>query len=317
MNKHTVTLTSALIALGIAGAPFAAMAIPVGGQLPTGNPTPVAPAVVIQGPAPVVQTGSVQFNNFVAPVITNINTVVFPKDITSTLIPDVIDSDFTQTALGIKEVASNLMPKDQTDSGEGILVRGDDSTHFNFTSKNSVKLEDGTILVSVRHPSRFALIDTPDGLIALNADGDVLVSYVGAVLRVENLSARGVNCKIQLQDNVLGGKTKAVALACGYELVASDQALHRGEIRPSDGIGRRRYHVFADGHLAVNEFNTQSALNNSSAIAAITSGNIPKKDYRVLADLCKMAAVLNYTHGSSGYHTAAKQGLAETPGKTQ
>jgi hypothetical protein len=316
MNKHTVSLTSALIALGIVGAPFAALAIPVGGQLPTGPAAPVTP-VVIQGPAPVVQTGGVQFN-FAPPVINNVTTTVFPKDLTSTLLPDLVeDGDQTSIALGIKEIASNLMPKDQTDSGEGILVRGDDSTHFKFTAKNAVKLEDGSILVSVRRPSRFALIDTPDGLIALNADGDVLVSYVGAVLRVENLSARGVNCKIQLQDNVLGGKSKAVALACGYELVASDQLLHRGEIRPADGIGRRRYHVFADGHLAVNEFSTQSALNNSPAIAAITSGNIPRKDYRVLADLCKMAAVLNYTHGASGYHTAAKQGLAETPGKTQ
>jgi hypothetical protein len=199
------------------------------------------------------------------------------------------------------------------ENSDWILVHGEQDSKYGKVSPTTVKLESGGVLVSVRRPSKYALIQTPDGIVSLGADGDVLASYKDGVLRLHNLSTRGSKCKIKLDSKVLGNG-QAVALAPGYEMVASDRTLTRSDLRPSDGIARRGFSLLANGHVGVNEFSVESFLNSSSIIASVVAGGKDPKETRILNDMSKMAAVLNYVNGNYGYTGGAATGLASKPG---
>lgn len=256
----------------------------------------------------------------VVPVVTppqTTSTDPFSKDVTSLdMMPSApLDQSSQLATNGIQTINDPLAfeNKDKDNDPNWILVRGDDGTKFEKPTPTTVKLTQGTILVAVRHPSKGALIQTPDGLISLQSDGDLLISYVGGVLRVDNISCRGTRCKIKLLSSVIGdGKTEQIALAPGYEMSAGDHKLLRGEVRPADGIARRAFKLLANGHVAVSEFSVESVLSSSTIIASMNAES-NAKGQRVLHDMCKMAAVLNCVNGSTGYTTAAPTGVASSP----
>lgn len=280
-------------------AQYAGGSIPFVAPTPGAGPSPVAPAF---------QGGSLGFS--IPAALPLPGDSFFSKDFIQ--LPKVMPNPVSPSAIGLKEVDPNIVSMEENNPAEFVLVHGDQHARFEKTSDAAVKLESGAILVSVRPPSKMASIDTPDGLVVIKGDGDVLVSYIGAVLRVENISARNHNCLIKFEDEIMS-ESKAVALAPSYELVVSDRKLMNGEIRPADGIHRRMYYVFHNGQVAVNEYNIGSLLKEHPTIAHVLS-NRGDKETRVLKDMCKMASVMNYVHGAGGYAPASGSGIATKPG---
>ena len=91
----------------------------------------------------------------------------------------------------------------------------------------------------------------------------------------------------------------------GYELIAGQEKMTRSTLRPKDGIARRYQKVLENGHLAVSEFSIESAINSCDMLVDLQQKTSGVKERRILSDMSKMAAVLNYKNGSQGY-TAEK-----------
>lgn len=168
----------------------------------------------------------------------------------------------------------------------------------------------------MRRPSDLALVLTPLGEIALHSDGDVLLTYTGDVLRIYNISALGNDCKVKFGREVIGeNKSECVKLKVGFEIVASTHKLGRVDLRPADGVARRRAQLLNNGHMAISEFSVQSVLSNSAVIVQIAQQSTNAKEARVLSQMSKMAAVLNYVNSPYGYTVEGATGVASAPGK--
>ncbi len=88
-------------------------------------------------------------------------------------------------------------------------------------------------------------------------------------------------------------------------LVAGQEKITRSTLRPKDGIARRYQKVLENGHLAVSEFSLESAISSCDMLVDLQQKTTGVKERRILSDMSKMAAVLNYKNGSQGY-TAEK-----------
>lgn len=208
---------------------------------------------------------------------------------------------------------------------EGILVRSLNGAKYTRPSLASVTLHEGSILVSVRRPSRLGLINTPQGVVSVQADSDVIVTYHEGVVRVLNLTGTGEAVKMKVHHEMVQArvmpssesqdqsksdpqpantnanpKPLALAIKIGNELVVGDRPLVRGDLHPADGIGRRRYCFLESNYLAVNEFSLETVLTSSDMLVELRQKVDGLKERRVISDLSKMAAVLNYLNGA-GY----------------
>ncbi len=97
-----------------------------------------------------------------------------------------------------------------------------------------------------------------------------------------------------------------MALKIGHELVASDRTLNRLDLAPHDGIARRRAAVFENDHMAVSEFSLASALTQGDFLSTLNQNNPSPAERKVLGQLAKMAAVLDYVNGSGGFVASGK-----------
>lgn len=210
---------------------------------------------------------------------------------------------------------------------EGVLVRSLENARFTRPSLASVKLDSGSILVSVRRPSRLGVISTPQGDVSVSADADVIVTYNDGLLRVLNLTGHGEAVKIKIHASNISAKIissnsrpdqeqakepshepivsqpVAIAVKVGHEIVSSDHALTRGDLHPHDGIARRRFGFVESNVLAVSEFSLESVLNSSDLLVDLCQKTSGLKERRIMGDLSKMAAVLNYMNGQQGFVT--------------
>jgi hypothetical protein len=203
---------------------------------------------------------------------------------------------------GIKVV--DEFPKDPSrDSMDQVLVRGTEGSKFKKVNSYSVDFEDGEILVSVRRPTSVAFVTFGDRKLALSPDADVMLKRSGDVYRIVNLDGRGENVRIKLNGSEGGSQSaKVIALAPGYELVVSNRVLKHLDIRIADGCARRHFKILEDGKVSVCEIRTESVLHASAVIGALTTVE-SDKTRRILGDMSKMAAVLNYVNGTEGYTT--------------
>ncbi len=249
---------------------------------------------------------------FIAPLV--------PTDVTNIRI-DFQDKENASKSpvAGVSLVPTDLFPKDEDlkGSGEWIIVRGTDPKGFHRQSPHSIQLSNGSILVSVRRPSSVAIVNTPLGEIAINADSDVLVTYTDGVVRVNNLTGLGKNVLIKTAESSVSARINGkevtapvestpvtMAFACGYEVSIGEDTLSHEHLRPQDGLARRHFQVVNDGKMAVCQFSVESALNNHDLIAELASKQSGAKERKILGDMSKMAAVLNYMHGTHGYKSA-------------
>jgi len=263
----------------------------VGGQNYTQPPQATAPPVIFMPP-----------QVFRPPI-------VVPTDVTSPqLINDpttmVIDAPTAFALNGIQMIADNQFPDANkiSQSFDFITVLAKEGAQYTKPNSFTADLTSGDILVSVKSPSKIALVKTPLGSIAIGANGDVMVSYNNGVLRVLNFDGEGKAIKVQLDKGPFAGPADpTVVLACGYELIAGQEKMSRATLRPKDGIARRYQKVLENGHLAVSEFSIESALNSCDMLVDLQQKTNGLKERRILSDMSKMAAVLNYKNGSQGY----------------
>lgn len=284
------------------------------------TPPPPPPPVVIPTPPPAppptipqIQLPPPQLHVFIPPITTPTD-VTNPAPQANGAVP--LPRFVGPAQSGVALIPAILFPKkgDQKGNSDWILVRGDDKSVFEKPTPYAVKLEHGQIIVSVRRPSQMAMIETPLGDVALSADGDVLMSYNDEVLRIFNLSSRGKNCKVKLGHEVFeDSNQKAMTVAAGYELVCSHHKVTRAELRPADGVARRGMSLLANGHIGISEFSVSTVLANSTLISSIVQQADNAKERRILADMSKMAAVLNHVQGTQGYSYEGAQGLAMKP----
>jgi len=211
---------------------------------------------------------------------------------------------------GVVLVNDNSFPSESSLKGpaDWIVVNAHSDCDFVRLSPYLVELKSGTMLVSVKKPSNMGMVKTALGEIAVGADGDVLISYIGNVLRVFNMDGRGDSVKVKLDKGPFAepAADPTVQVAAGFELVASEHKLARSEIKPTDGVARRNFRVLAQGYAAISEFSTESVLHSSELIASMAQRESGAKEKRILGDMSKMAAVLNYLNGTSGYTAQAK-----------
>jgi hypothetical protein len=92
----------------------------------------------------------------------------------------------------------------------------------------------------------------------------------------------------------------------GHEIVSSDHALTRADLHPHDGIGRRRFGFVESNVLAVSEFSLESVLTSSDFLVDLSQKTSGIKERRIMGDLSKMAAVLNYMNGQQGFVSSIK-----------
>lgn len=196
-------------------------------------------------------------------------------------------------------LSDNHFPIPKTkDKGDGIIVRAEEQSSTERPSPCSVKIHSGRVLVSVRRPSEVGLAITPLAEISLSSDSDVLIGAENGVVRVLNLDSRGSACKVKLGQNVLNdAKNKIISIRPGTELVFSNAKLSRHVLRPSDGIARRRSKMLEDGRIAITEFSLATVMQSCDLIVQLEQEHSNGKAQRMLTDMSKMAAVLNYMNG--------------------
>lgn len=213
-------------------------------------------------------------------------------------------------ALNLPSAMSGLIPLKQTDfpkeenskdKGEWVLVRAEQDTNYSRPSPIAVELKVGAVLVSVRKPSQTAFVKTDLGKIAITANGDAIVKNTDGVVRVMNIDGLGKSVRIKLEGGPFtGNDAKVVALKPGFELVAAGRTLKRSDLRPRDGIGRRKASVVLKGFAAINQFSVDTLLQSCDLVVAINQNTTGVKERRILSDMSKMAAVLNMMDSAPG-----------------
>lgn len=225
--------------------------------------------------------------------------IVVPLDVTNTqMVNGPFSLPASQTSVfGVQSYKQ--FSTEMSGPSDWILVRTMPDTSFTRLSPHSVALQSGQLLVSVRRPSRIGIIETPLGEVAVAANADVLLNFSSGVLRIFNLDGRPGTIKLRLHASQT--RSPIVGIAPGFELAASNHVLTRADLRPQDGFARRHSKLLQDGHLGISEFSLQSILNHSELIATLRQKNAGAQAMRVIGDMSKMAAVLNYLNGTQGY----------------
>lgn len=276
-----------------------------GNQMPTPSAPVSQPPVSIVQPQPPVVVIRIPIIP-IRPDTPRTPTPINPRDLVATPISTGEQTTTPNVALkGVNPLQDSKFPSFERVSGsfDWILVRPRDDSQFNRPNSYAVHLQSGQLLVSVRRPSKMALL-TCDGVeIAAEADSDLLFTHENEVTRIVNLTGCHDSVKVKLK-HLPEGATKSFTVKPGYELVyRADQKLVAHDLRVSDGFARRHLSVIENGHIAVAELSVESVMNNCDLIARLEQQGHGAKEKRIFSDMSKMAAVLNYVNGSAGYKT--------------
>lgn len=278
--------------------------LPIIPVVPVSQP-PVTPPVGLRTPPPTLTPTPPVVRVFTPPP--TVNTVlppnILPTDVTGRI--NGVKGQLPQNSSALSGIKLSTFPSKEAarDEEPGITARGDENAIFLKESSFYVKYEKGDVMVSMRKPCRLGFVNTPLGEIALTGDADIMMSDgEDGALHIFNLSGNGETVRIKFNDTVLADeKDKTFALAPGYELIGAPHKLSYHEIRRQDSIARRNFKVIQNGQVAVCEFSVESVLGSSNVIAKLQSSEAGAKDRRIIADLSKMAAVLNEINGPYGY----------------
>jgi hypothetical protein len=274
----------------------------LGPQIPKASGVYFNPPPQVQTPPPVVQPPRLpprvdtQPPRFINP-IPNPMDVVYPmpgSNVYNTIDP-------TVGGPAINGVSASKFPGTENLKGPSdyIIVQPEPSTNLQRESEYLVNLNEGTVLASVKRPSNMGLIHTPIGQVAFMANSDAFITFSNGVLRVRNVDGVGAKVRVQVTSGPAAGKVYSVAP--GYELVVSDHKLTRADLRPGDGIARRAAQTFEGGYAGVSQYHLESALNQSAVVSELSQKQTDVKSRRVIADMSRMAAVLNQVQGGAGY----------------
>jgi hypothetical protein len=228
-----------------------------------------------------------------------------PKDVTDINLVDPSGAESGDALNGLMNSPENSFPKGS--DNDFLEVRGEPDASFHKDSPYAVTLESGKILASLRHPARAGFVNCQIMTVGLSGDADVLVTRTADSVRLLNISGRGQSVKVKLDAAVVSDTHgNVIALAPGYEFVVCRHKLNRSEIRVADGFARRHFKVLENGQAAICEVSVESVLGGSPIIARMAQDN-SDKDRRILHDMSKMAAVLNYVNGTQGFENTSTQ----------
>ena len=233
--------------------------------------------------------------------------MVVPTDVTSANLTGSLSITSLGGGGGLGVTALRSFTTDATGPIDGLYYRSHADTQYTHPNNFEIVLTSGEVFVSVRHPSHNLVVTTPFGTVSGLANCDAIVSYNNGVLHVFNLNVGSGAIQVKLDKGHLAGPADPILeLAPGFELVAADHKLVRSDIRPSDGVGRKNTHLLENGYVATSIYSAESLLNSSEMIAGMAQQAAGTKEQRIVSDLSKMAAVLNYVNGSGGYEVTSK-----------
>jgi hypothetical protein len=182
-----------------------------------------------------------------------------------------------------------------------LVIKQNDSDQTTRVSPYVVTLNHGTVLASVRRPSQTGLLHTDVADIAFSANSDSFITFADGLTRIRNVDGMGQALKVKI--NKGPGTGIAMTIAPGYEIVLADRKLTHDDMHPSDGIARRGSHLLTGGCAAVSEYNVEGALQASALVAKMSaSDQSDPKSKRIVADMSRMAAVLNQINGMQGFN---------------
>jgi len=271
-------------------------------------PPPPPPPPVIFIPPPNTT------NVHVPPIMVPTDVTPVTPEYTTANLPFTGSFDNPLALNGVNEISESHFPKQEDCKGstDWIVIKTATGSECDRLSPFSFDLRSGSILVSVKHPSHLALIKTIFGVIAIHANGDAQINLENGVLRIFNLTGRGDSIMAKLDQGPFAGPADpTIAIQPGYEVVASVNKLTRVDLRPSDGVGRRHSKVMESGHLAVSQYSVESLFNTSALIADMTQKETGTKERRIIGDMSKMAAVLNYMNGTQGFTAETRDSVTK------
>lgn len=212
---------------------------------------------------------------------------------------------------GLQVLDESYLPRQERGlDSEGIIIKYKPGSVFSKPSNCSVKLDTGDLLVSIRRPSRIALLSTKLAEASFASDSDLEVHSEDGCIRFINLSALKQKLIVKVSEGVLDAFSPRVfSISPGYELLIADHKLHSKDLRPHDGYARRYFKTLENGQMAISEISLESVLKESDLLAQLQQEESNSKQKRILADMSKMAAVLNYMNGSSGFTAETKASL--------
>lgn len=178
--------------------------------------------------------------------------IVQPKDTTGAAanLP-AVPPPLPHLTQGLILLSEKTFPQTNRFSGrsDGIIVRAEESASYQRPSPCVLKLILGRAIVSVRRPSDCGLVQTPLGDVALESNSDVLVCAEKDLVRLLNLGSSGNNCKVKPENGVISEVKNhhILSIKPGFELVISLAKLNKLQLRPGDGIARRRAKLYEEG----------------------------------------------------------------------
>lgn len=212
---------------------------------------------------------------------------------------------------GLQVLDERSIPNENAElNAEGLIVKYKPGSVYEMTSNTAVKLGNGDFLVSVRRPTKLAIVTSKFAKAYFSPDADLEIRTSDDCVRYVNLSGLKQKVIIKVNEDVLPqAKTRVFSVMPGYELVLGDHRLHRAELRPHDGYARRCYKTLENGQMAISEISVESVLKNSDLVAELGQTKTDVKEKRILADMSKMAAVLNYVNGTAAFEALPKASL--------
>lgn len=233
---------------------------------------------------------------------------VNPRDLVGTPISMENDSTPTVNVLkGLSPMQEQKFPASDEMFGptDSIVIKLRPNSEFAKLTEYSLELSSGQLLVSVRRPSRMALLECTELEVAVAADSDVLFTRENGVVRIANLTGLNDAVKVKLKQPAEGGTgTKVFSVKPGYEFIIKTAGqLKKIDVRTADGIARRHFCFLENGHAAIAEISVESMLKDCDLIAQLDQESSGVKEKRILTDMSKMAAVLNYVNGGAGYRS--------------
>ena len=253
-----------------------------------------------------------------------------------------VGTDALSTVPGIQAANAKYFPSaiDIHGSTVGVLMHARPDTKYDLLSPLSVWLEDGPLLVSVRHPSEMVLVATKFGDICVTSGGDALVERSSDydTMRIVNLCTNGDTVYLNMHDKLWtaspwshgakappseepkskkkhgkGSRTKtyediesgAIALAPGYELMISGHALTAEEVKREDSVGRRDFKTFEGGKFVISEISVDNLTQLHDLIKGLTTHG--ERASAIFNDIMKSAGLMKSRQGESGFekHTPA------------
>lgn len=294
MDKRKVSKSSFLTTVGMVSVAFAFASIAL-----LGPQIQLASGQYFQ-PPPVVVPEIKQLPGFINPLINPTDFTRVAPTLQNPIITEITSQSVAIPALdGIASERTFPGAENLKGPSDFILVQPEEGAVLQRESPYLVALNNGTILASVRRPSSMGMISTPIGRVAFTANSDAFISFSDGALRVRNVDGVSRNIRVNVLTGPLAGKIYSVKP--GFELVVSDHKLGREDLRPGDGILRRQSQIFGGGFAGACQYQVQSALSRSAVVTHLAANQSDAKSRRVLADMSRMAAVLNQVQGASGY----------------